>query len=106
MLAGLLVRLLGADPDEFLEDVAHLDVVDVAREERSIRIAEGLDDLVEQVLLRHARDLLIEREALHDLADVLREPVDVGVEVRRELVRVVEQLRQVQLREVVERAGR
>ena len=30
---------------------------------------------VEQVLLRHARDLLIEREPLHDVSDVLGEAV-------------------------------
>ena len=105
VLPGLLVRLLRADPDELLEDVAHLDVVH-ARQARGRSRRERLDDLVEQVLLRHAGDLLVEREALHDLADVLREAVDVGVEVRRELVRVVEQLRQIQLRQVVERALR
>ena len=31
VLAGLLVRLLGADPDELLEDIAHLDVVHALR---------------------------------------------------------------------------
>ena len=70
---------------------------------RQIDRGERLDDLVQQVLLGHARDLLIEREALHDLADVRREAVDVGVEVGRELIRVVEELGQVQPGQVVER---
>jgi len=64
---------------------------------------ELLDHLVQQVFLRQARDLLIEGEALHDLADVAREAVQIGVEVGRELVGVVQQLRQVQPRQVVER---
>ena len=101
VLPGLLVRLLRADPDEFLEDVAHLDVVHAVG--REIDRGERLDDLVEQVLLGHPRDLLVEGEPLHDGADVGREAVDVAVEVGRELVGVVEQLRQVELRQVVER---
>ena len=63
---------------------------------------ERLDDLVEQILLGHARDLLVEGEPLHDVADVLREAVDVAVEIRRELVRVVEKLGEIELGEVVE----
>jgi len=84
MLAGLFVRLFRTDPDELLEDVAHLDVVDATR--RQIDRGELLDDFVQQVLLGHARDLLIEGQALHDFANVLREAVDVGVEVRCKLV--------------------
>ena len=49
------------------------------------------DDEVEQVFLGHPGDLLVEFEPLHDGADVGREAVDVAVEVRRELVRVVQQ---------------
>ena len=89
VLPGLLVRLLRADPDQLLEDVAHLDVVHALG--REVDGGERLDDLVEQVLFGHARDLLVEREPLHDVADVLREAVDVAVEIRRELVGVVEQ---------------
>ena len=87
VVPGLLVRLLSADPDQLLEDVAHLHVVHAIRGE--VDGGERLDDLVEQVLLGHARDLRVEGEPLHDLADVGREAVDVAVEVGRELVRVV-----------------
>ncbi len=90
VFARFLVRLLRADPDQLLEDIAHLHVVDVGRGEVDLR--ESLDDFVEKILLRHLRDLLVEAEALDDGADVRRESVDVTVEIRRELVRVVEQL--------------
>ena len=53
---GFLVRLFRADPNEFLEDVAHLDVVHALR--REIDGGELLDDEVEQVLLGHVGDLL------------------------------------------------
>ena len=76
MLAGLLVRLLGADADELLEHVPHLHVVDALG--REVDVGELLDDLVEQVPLVHARDVLIEPEALNDLPDVGREGVDVA----------------------------
>ena len=102
VLARLLVRLLRPDADQFLEDVAHPDVVHALGGEVDGR--EPPDHLVEQVLFGHARDLLVEGEPLHDAAHVGREAVDVGVQVGRELVGVVEQPRQVELRQVVERA--
>ena len=89
MFAGFLVGLLRTDPDQLFEDVAHLDVVHLFR--REIHGGEFLDDLIEQVLFRHPHDLLVERETFHDLAHVLREAVDVGVEVRCELIWVVQQ---------------
>ena len=103
MLAGLLVRLLGADPDQLLEDVAHLDVVDPIGGEVDAR--KGLDDLIEQVLLVHAGDLLVEREPLHDLADIGRECLDVGAQIGGDVVRSIQQPREIQLRQVVERAA-
>ena len=102
MLAGLLVRLLGADPDQLLEDVAHLDVVDPIGGEIDAR--KGLDDLIEQVLLVHAGDLLVEREPLHDLAHIRRECLDVGAQIGGDVVRRIQQPREIQLRQVVERA--
>ena len=52
---GLLVRLLRADPDEFLEDVAHLDVVHAGG--RKVDGGKTLDDKIEQVLFGHLGDL-------------------------------------------------
>ena len=102
VLPGLLVGLLRPDADELLEDVAHLDVVHPLR--REVDPGETLHHLVEQVLLRHARDLPVEGEALHDLAHVGGESVDPGVQVGGEPVRVVQEPGQVELREVVEGA--
>ena len=104
VLPSLLVGLLCTDPDELLEDVAHLHVVDPSQ--RQIEVCELLDDLEQQVAFVHTGDVLTEAEAFHDLAHVLREADDVGVEVLRELVRVVEQPLEVQRRRVVERPSR
>jgi len=103
VFSGLFIGLLGADSDEFLEDVAHLAVVHALRGE--IDLGESLDHLVDESLLRHLCDLLVEGEPLHDGADIRREGVDVAIEVGRELVGIVEQLCQVELGQIVERAA-
>ena len=99
MLAGLFVRLLRADPDKLLEDVSHLDVIHVLGGE--IYRSECLHDFVEKVFLRHLGDLLVKGEALHDRPNIGREAINVGVEVGRKLVRVIEQFGQVELRKIV-----
>ena len=98
---GLFIRLLRPDADQPLEHVAHLHVVHALGREVDAR--EPLDDLEQQVLLVHARDLHIEREALHDLAHVGREVPDVGAEVLRDQVGVVQQPFKVEPGGVVER---
>ena len=67
------------------------------------QVGEGLRDLEQQVPLVHARDVILEPEALHDLAHVGREGVDVLAEVLRDLVRIVEQPREIEPGRVVER---
>jgi hypothetical protein len=104
VLASLLVRLLGADPDELFEDIAHLGVVDAVGGE--INVGKSFDDFIEQILFRHPGDLLIESKPLHDLADILGKGVDVAVQVRRELIRIIEQLRHIQLRQIVKGTAR
>ena len=64
MFPGFLVRLFRANPDEFLEDVAHLDVVHAVG--REVDGGECFDDEVEQIFLGHLRDLHVEAEALGD----------------------------------------
>ena len=104
MFARLFVGLLCTDADELFEDVAHLHIVDLSGGEIDLR--EGFDDLVEEILLRHPGDLLVEPEALHDAAYVRRELADVAVEIRGELIRIVEQLLEIKFREIVKRALR
>lgn len=96
-MPGLLIRLFRPNSDEFLEGVAHLDVVDPLCREVDLRLAEGLHDLEEQVLLGHAGDVRVEAEAVDDVPHVRREARDVTVEVRCELVRIVQQPRHVEL---------
>jgi hypothetical protein len=45
--------------------------------------------VVEKLLLCHPGNLLVEGEAFHDPANILREPTDVAVEVRNQLVGVI-----------------
>ena len=68
VFSHVLVRLLGTDADELLEHISHLHVVDARR--REVDPGEALDDLIEQVSFVHARDMLVEPEALHDVKDV------------------------------------
>ena len=72
---------------------------------RKINGGELFYDQVEQILVCHFRDLRAKVEALHDGADVGREAVDVAVEIRCELIGVIEQSRQIELRKVVERVA-
>lgn len=95
MFARLFVGLLRADADELFEDVTHLHVIDLSGGEIDLR--KGFDDFVEKILLRHPGDLLVEPKAFHNAAHVRRELVDVTVEIWRELVRIVEQLLEVEL---------
>ena len=95
---------LGADPDELFEDITHLRVVDAVG--RKVHVGKSFDHFIEQILFRHPRDLLLEGKPLHDLADVFGKGVDVTVQIRRELIRIVEQLGHIQLRQIVKRTAR
>ncbi len=102
VLSGFLVRLFRADPDEFLKNVSHLDIVDALRGKIDFR--ECLHNFVEQVLLRHPGNLLVKGKPIHDIANVLGESADVAVEIGRELVRIVQQRRHVELRKIIKRS--
>ena len=104
VLARLLVGLLRADADEFLEQVPHADVVHAAR--RQVEAGEGLDDLEQEFLLSHLLDLLSKLEALDHFPHLGREVGQVAVQVRRQPLRVTEQLREVERRPVDHRALR
>ena len=89
MFPCFFVGLFRPDPDEFLEDVAHLDVVHAVG--REVDGGEFLHHEVKQILFGHFCDLHVECKTLHDRADIRRKTVNVAVEVGRELVRVVQQ---------------
>ena len=100
MIARFLVRLLGANPDEFFKDVPHLNVVDVSR--RKINSCECLDDFVQLILFIHLGNLHAEIEPIENVAHVPGKAVDVTVEIRTDFVRRVEKSRHIELRQVVE----
>ncbi len=91
VFSRLLIGLFRADPDEFLEDIPHLHGVHTVWRKVNFRISERLDNEIEQILLGHVGDLFAELEPLHDGTDVGRKPVDVAVEIRREVVWVVKE---------------
>ena len=86
-------RLVGGfceSPDEFLEDVAHLDVVhDIGME---VDLGEPAEDEVEQVRFIEAVDLVAELELVEeDLSGVGGEPGDEVGQVGGDLVLIGEQ---------------
>ena len=89
VLPGLFVGLFRADPDQLLEHITHLHLIDPLG--RKVYPRKSLDHLEEDVLLRHVGDLLTELELLHDGADVGGEAVDVAIQIWCEVVGVVQQ---------------
>lgn len=87
MLPRFLIRLLCADPDQLLKDIAHLNVVHPLRGKIDSR--ESLNYFIEQILFSHAGNLLIERKAIHDVADVFGKLVDIAIKIGGKLVGVV-----------------
>ena len=104
VLAGRLVGQLGEPADQLLEDEAHLLVADLVRVQ--VDAGEPLGHLIEQLGLVEPVDLGRELEALEDVADVLREALDVGEEVRRDVVLVADQAPHVEPVGVVEGEAR
>ena len=86
--------------DELFVEVAHLQVrhgVGV-----KVNLGELADHLLQQVCFGEFLDLGVEAELLDDVARTLGEPGDVGPQVRRDLVGVVEQFGERELAGVVE----
>ena len=98
VLARLLVILLVEAPDQLLEDRPHRVVVEAGMLDRAIAVhdrigaevdvrrEELLDQRAECVGLGQARDLIAELELLEDVLHVRREAVEVGLEIRLELL--------------------
>jgi len=101
VIARLLVRRLVESPDQFLEDVAHLDVGDPVGME--VDLAEARDDQVETVGLVEPGNVLLEAETLDDLTGAGGEALDVVGEVGGDVVRVALELLEGEAAGVVER---
>ena len=100
MLPRRLVRDFGELADQFLEDEAHLVVVDRLRVQIDLR--EALGDLVEQPGLVKPIDLGVKLEALEDIAHGWRECLNVAEQVLADVILVAHQLLHVERRGVVE----
>jgi len=89
VLPGFFVGLFRADPDQFLERITHLYLIDPLW--REVDFGESLDHLEQDVFFRYMGDILAELELLHDGAHVGGEGMDVAVQVGRGVVGVGEQ---------------
>ena len=99
VIAGRFVGGFVEAADQVLEHQAHGDVVDPPGVQ--VDLGELGDHLVEAVGFFELFDLLVELEALEDLADVLGEAVDVVGQVAADVVRVALELLEVELAVVV-----
>ena len=100
MIARRLVGQFVEASDQVLEDESHLRVWHRVRVE--VDAAELRDDEVEDVRLAHPLDLVLEIEELEDVACVLRETLDVGDEMPRDVVGIALERLEVEVGAVVE----
>ena len=104
VLARVFVRLLVEAPDQIFEDGPHRVVVHVVG--MQVGIAQLLDQREQQALLVEGVDGAAHLETVDHLAHVVGEAVDVGAQVLADVLRVIDQLREVELRDVVEGVAR
>ena len=100
MITSRFVRGFVEPPDQILEHQPHGDVVHPVRVE--VDLAELGDNLVEPVRLLQLLDLFLELKALKNLADVLRESVDVISQVPSDIVGIALELGEIELAVIVE----
>ena len=87
-------------PDELLENVPHLHIVDGARVE--VKLRERLDHAEQAIVLVHLINLLVEVEAADNVLNIGREALYVGFKVRGQMLGIVHQLRKVKAAGVIE----
>jgi len=104
VVARRLVGRFAESPDQFLEDVAHLDVGH--RIGVQVDVAELRHHQEQPVMLVQLGDVLLEGKPLEDAPHVGREALDVAGQVPRDLARIVLQPAEGQLARVVERHPR
>ena len=101
VLPGVLVVRLGEPADNFLKNIAHLQIGNHSRVQVGFGASELLDDDVENTFVGHGGDLTVELELLQNILDVLREAVQVVLEVGFDVVRIVQQMLKGELAGVV-----
>ena len=87
------IHVLIEPSDQVLEDVAHLDAVKCFN--GKVQLRKRLHHRVKAAILLHLVDVLVDFQLIKDLAHVARKPVDVRLEIRRDVVRIVAKLRKV-----------
>ena len=87
-------------PNELLENIPHLHVVDGTRVE--VKLRERLDHAEQAIVLIHLVNLLVEIEAADNVLNIGREALYVGFEVRGQMLRIVHQLCKVKAAGVIE----
>ena len=86
VVPSFLVRLFVEAHDEVLEDVAHLDVVDLVRVQ--INVGHGLHDVEKPVAGIQLFDLIAELELVEDRPGGRGKAVDVGDKVGRDVLAI------------------
>ena len=71
MLPGILVVRLREPADNFLKDVAHLQIGDYIRVQVGLGGGELFDDDVEDTLVGHGGDLAVKLELFQNVLDIL-----------------------------------
>ena len=91
VLASGFVALLGKSADEFLKDVAHLQIRDAVG--MQIGLGKPADDEIEQIVAVEAGDLFGQLEAVDEnFTRIAGKSIDKVVQVRRDVLWVVEQV--------------
>jgi hypothetical protein len=100
----LLVVFFVELADQLLEDCAHRVVVDACRREVDVGVEELVDQCADRVGLGEGCELVAKLEVLEDVLDVGREPVEVVLEIGKQLLLAAArfQIAQCELRRVVE----
>ena len=101
---GVLVVGLGEPLDEVLEDVAHVDRLDLVGRHVRLRGAEVLDDLVQQgrIGVGEPLDLVDDLHARQDVLHIVGEAIEVVLEVLLDVLGISLQRLEGELRSVVE----
>ena len=86
----MIVELLEfvAATNQFLEDRSHRMVVDARRRQVDLRVEELVDEGADGVSLGQRLELIAKLEVIEDVLNVLRETVEVVLEVCEELLLV------------------